>query len=253
MRPPALAPGRRCGEDDRVSASFRLRAGDHGPTQQSEVTCGAACLTVARMLVDVPFAAWIERGEGHPVPGAEGATRDERFAAYEGVVHARTTAGHLGATGARLPWPRALGTPPWGARAELESGASAVGTRYTTDVLRHRDRAGLAAAFAGLVTLVADGQPALLYVGDRWLPRHVTLVLPGDGRSRVEVYEPATGLVRPVRRPDLTGARLRLGGWDQPWFLVRPTGHRAVRAGAGARVRLPRLARDPSPEALHRR
>lgn len=237
-----------------VPAPFRLRAGDPAPRQQSSVTCGAAALTVARMLVDAPFAAWIETGEGHPVPGAEGGSRDERFAAYEQVVHRRTNGARLGVTGLRPPWPRALGTPPWGARAELEDGASRIGTRYTTDVLRHHDRAGLATAFAGLTRVIDEGEPALLYIGDRWLPRHVALVMPGEGDARVDVYEPASGQVRAVRRPDFTAARLRLGGWDRPWLLVRPTGQRTVRAPRQAeRIVLPRLRSEASPEPLHRR
>ena len=47
-----------------MSTGFRLRAGDQGPVQQSPVTCGSACLTVARMLVNPQFAQWIVTGEG---------------------------------------------------------------------------------------------------------------------------------------------------------------------------------------------
>ena len=61
-------------------SAYLLRAGDTGPTQQSPVTCGAACLTVARMLVDDPFARWVTAGSGLPVLGAEGSTPVERFA-----------------------------------------------------------------------------------------------------------------------------------------------------------------------------
>ena len=50
-----------------------------------------------------------------------------------------------------------------------------------------------------------DGRPALLYVGDALTPRHVALVLPGDGDAVLDVYDPATGTVtaldeRPLRR-----------------------------------------------------
>ena len=73
-----------------MNAPFRLVQGSSGPRQQSPTTCGSACATVARMLVDTPFARWVTTGEGHPVPGVEGATAAERFAAWERVVHART-------------------------------------------------------------------------------------------------------------------------------------------------------------------
>ena len=52
-----------------MSPPFRLVAGAPAPLQQSSVTCGAACLTVARMLVDDPFARWVRDGTGHPVLG----------------------------------------------------------------------------------------------------------------------------------------------------------------------------------------
>ena len=73
-----------------VSAPYRLVQGSSGPRQQSPTTCGSACATVARMLVDAPFARWITAGEGQPVPGAEGSTQAERFASWERTVHART-------------------------------------------------------------------------------------------------------------------------------------------------------------------
>lgn len=219
-----------------MAAPYRLRAGDTGPLQRTSRTCGAACLTVARMLVDPPFASWITSGS--PVlPGVpRGETAEARFAAYEAIVHQRTN-GVLGA-GNRLnaPWPKALGTPPWGARHELENGASRVGTRYAVDVLRPLDRQALRAAYDTLVDVVADGEPGLLYVGNDTLPRHVVLILPGDGDRTLDVYDPHDGRVGHLRRDEVVECRAGLAGWNRAWFAVRPTGARRVMAGDPATV-----------------
>lgn len=223
-----------------VSTAFRLRDGDIGPVQQSPVTCGSACLTVARMLVDPVFARWITRGEGSRLDAPAGATEGERFAAYEHVVMARTNGLLAGGGRWNLPWPRALGTPPWGAKKELEHGASRRGAEYEVDVLREERRGRLRASHAHLVDVVSDGEPALLYVGNRLLPRHVVLVLPDDGGDRLDVYDPGTGRVSVLTQDAFARRRLRLSGWDVPWMAVQPTGVRTVRAASGAA-----LARSP--------
>lgn len=238
-----------------MSPPFRLVAGAPAPLQQSAVTCGAACLTVARMLVDPPFARWVLDGAGHPVLGAEGGSPAERFASYERTVHRRTNGLRVGRSGIRPPWPRALGTPPWGAKAELEGGASALGTRYECVVVRHLGRDARLAAYDRLVEHVVHGEPALLYVGNASLPRHVTLVLPGDGARVLDIYDPGSGTVRVADRDAFVEGRLALSGWQQPWLLVQPTGHRRARARAGGALEalhLPRLSTEPTPEALQR-
>ncbi|MBR7742839.1 hypothetical protein KC207_05975 [Phycicoccus sp. BSK3Z-2] len=218
-----------------MATTYRLRAGDTGPVQQSPVTCGSACLTVARMLVDPVFASWVRTGRPRPPGSPPGETEAERFAAYERVVMRRTNGVRRGGPRVGPPWPRSLGTPPWGARAELERGASTIGTRYRVDVVRGLDEYRLVEAFDALVRVVAHGQPALLYVGNGLLPRHVVLVLPGDGDRMLDVYDPATGRVDHLRRDVVVHHRLRLSGWDVPWMVVRPTGHRTARAHERAR------------------
>ncbi|WP_052113251.1 hypothetical protein [Knoellia aerolata] len=208
--------------------AYRLRAGDTGPVQQSPVTCGSACLTVARMLVDPVFASWVRTGEPHLPGSPHGADEQERFAAYERVVMRRTNGIFDARHRPHLPWPRALGTPPWGARRELELGASRQGTRYDVATLRPLTRAALREAFDRLVDVVADGEPGLLYIGDGRLPRHVVLVLPGDGDRRLDVYDPGSGRVDHLRRDSVVERRVALSGWQVPWFAVQPTGHRRV-------------------------
>ncbi len=212
-----------------MTTTFRLRAGDTGPVQQSPVTCGSACLTVARMLVDPAFASWVRTGRPQPPGTPGGADAAERFAAYERVVMHRTNSLFAGGRRLNAPWPRALGTPPWGAKAELEFGAARLGTRYTVDLWRHESATGLREDFDGLVAVVADGEPALLYLGNAVAPRHVVLVLPGDGEGTLGVYDPGTGRVSHLRRDTVVERRMRLSGWDVPWMAVRPTGLRTVR------------------------
>ena len=214
--------------------AYRLRAGDTGPVQQSPVTCGSACLTVARMHVDPQFASWVRTGLPNPPGSPEGSTPGERFAAYERIVMRRTNSLLPGAHRLNVPWPRRLGTPPWGAQRELEYGAARRGTEYTLDILRTDSRRELVTSFDTLVDVVAEGEPGLLYVGNTVAPRHVVLVLPGDGDRMLDVYDPGSGRVSHLRRDAVVEGRLGLSGWDVPWVAVRPTGLRSVRHSAYA-------------------
>ncbi|HET7475293.1 MAG TPA: hypothetical protein VFJ97_04630 [Dermatophilaceae bacterium] len=205
----------------RPDPPFRLTPQSGGPIQQSPVTCGSASLTVARMLVNPAFARWLVSGVRtgqKPDPRTE----PQRFAEYERVVMRRTNG--LVRAGGRLnlPWPRALGTPPWGARAELEHGAATPGVRYQTRLVRLGAPARLRSWYAALVHLVDEGRPALLFVGSRWLPRHVALVLPGAGDRVLDIYDPATGTVSELPVQPFADRRLRVAGWDVPWFVVQP-------------------------------
>lgn len=217
-----------------MTAAFRLVAGDRGPVQQSPVSCGSACLTVARMLVDPLFAQWIHTGEPR-LPGAPvGADEAERFAAYERVVLHRTNTPFPRGAELQIPWPHALGTPPWGARRELEYGAARAGTRYEIVLWRTVDRVVLRRRFDGLVDAVAEGEPGLLYIGNGLLPRHVVLVLPGDGDRALDVYDPGTGRVDHLRRDTVLEHRLGLSGWNTAWMTVQPSGLATVRDEAYA-------------------
>ncbi len=204
-------------------APFRLSAGDPAPVQQSSTTCGSASLTVARMLVNPAFARWITSGLGKDardddVP--DGRTPRERFASYEQVVAGRTNS--IVGAGGRLqpPWPRALGTPPWGARNEIEFGASDPAADYDVAWFRLGSAARLEQAYATLHARVAPGRPALLYIGNAWLPRHVVLVMPPSRGADLDVYEPSVGRVVGLPREAFVARRLRLAGWDVPWGAV---------------------------------
>lgn len=235
-----------------MSTPFRLSAGSQGPRQQSPTTCGSACATVARMLVDAPFARWITHGEGHPVPGAEGSSSVERFASWERTVQARTNAWSTSTGALSVGWPRGLGTPPWGLKFELEHGASRAGTRYRIVSVRAHSEESLRARYRRLLDLVVEGEPAVLYVGNALLPRHVTLVLPSPRAGGLDVYEPHTGRVLALPEQAFVTRTLDLGGWRVPWVLVQPTGHRRVTHGGGATAawRVPTLSPEPSPDLL---
>ncbi len=208
---------------------FRLAPGDSAPRQQSQTTCGSACLTIARMLVDPLFAHWILTGDGPQAGVVTGTDLAARFAAYERIVHRRTNSLRAGGGRLNLPWPRALGTPPWGAKSELEYGAARRGTRYDVETLRLLGPAALDAHYSRLLELVADGEPALLYVGDTRLPRHVCLIMPDRGDGDLEVYEPSAGVVRQLGRAAFVGGAVDLGGWNVSWISVQPTGLRPAR------------------------
>jgi hypothetical protein len=180
------------------------------------------------MLVNPAFAQWIRDGipkdareDDPPDAGTEG----QRFAAYEQVVVSRTNA-LVGAGGRlQLPWPRALGTPPWGALNELECGAADPDADYEVVWFRHRGRRGLEHTYADLRARVRAGRPALLYIGNAWSPRHVVLVMPPTGEQELDVYEPSVGRVVDLPRQAFVERRLAIAGWDVPWAAVWDDSH----------------------------
>ena len=199
---------------------WTLHRGDPAPVQQSPVTCGSACLTVARMLLDPAFADWVLTAAGAE-PDARGVPPRAlaRFAAQERATMGLTNSPVAAGGQLNLPWPSSLGTPPWGAQAELQARTH---TRYAVSQLRWAGAGGRRAAYARLCSTVTSTSPALLYVGNAWLPRHITLLLPPEADRALTVYEPSTGAVRAWGEGDLVQGRAGLGGWDEPWLLVEP-------------------------------
>jgi len=177
-----------------------------GPLPQPDRrSCGAASLVVARMLLEPGYAGAV---------GAAVAPFDREVLA----LHRRTT-GIRDATGRlQLPWPRALGTPPWAAARHL----SALGPKpmpYRTRSRFFGDRTRL---FAEVTAAVDTGRPVALYLGSRWLPRHVVLAVATITQG-LTVYEPSSGLVVAVPRSAFVADRLNLAGWRKLWFVVLPT------------------------------
>lgn len=164
--------------------------------QPDPTTCGSAVAVRARMLTDPAYDAWV-RAAADPAA---------RFADEALRTHRRTNRATDGAGRAQLPWPRALGTAPWALARELPG--------------EHRLHLVLDRVAAWDRLVAAEG-PTALYVGNRWLPRHVVLVV-GTAPTALDVYEPAAGATVVVTRSRFVRAELRLAGWDRPWLLVAP-------------------------------
>lgn len=171
------------------------------------------------MLVDPDFAEWITTGGAGPSLGAT-SDAQARFTAYVGEVHRRATA-LTGPTGAaQLPWPRALGTPPWGVCRELETVARPQGTRYRAVAVRWASPSRRTRLLDHLSRHIGEGRPGALFVGSRWLPRHVALIVPGDPQPMI--YDPGRGTVSGWDVGALSVGRADIGGWPQPWWLIAP-------------------------------
>ncbi|MDO5710862.1 MAG: hypothetical protein Q4P32_03870 [Micrococcales bacterium] len=211
--------------------ALRLAAGDPGPLQQSGVSCGPACLTVARMMISPGLTRWILYGLG---PRGEHDSRptSARFAEHEQQVLARTNSVMPSPGALQAPWPRALGMPPWGAQSELENGAALPGTCYAITLLRHLTSEALEDTVRRLLGRLDVGMPMLLYVGSPSLPRHVTLAFVGEQGQRPTLYDPGCGRVGAFPAAALVQRRLGLSGWDHPWIAVHPAGPAPVRNGA---------------------
>lgn len=168
--------------------------------QPDQRSCGAAVVVVARMLHDDAYATYV----GTPA----------RFAQEALAVHHRIT-GSTDATGrAQLPWPRALGTPPWAVAHEL---TAITGTSYGARVVLPTTTAR-EGCLDSIEAAARAGHPVVLYLGNRWLPRHVVLVLDPD----LATYDPARGRRVHFSRDQFVDGELRVAGWSHPWFAVLP-------------------------------
>lgn len=90
----------------------------------------------------------------------------------------------------QAPWPRALGTPPWALARELDGRVR----RFRRDEV-----------------VAALPHPVPVFLGSRWLPRHVVLVLDVDDDGLL-AYDPARG--------DLVA--MGTSRWKVPWWSVLP-------------------------------
>ncbi len=208
---------------DPSAAGFHLAAGVPAPQQLDGRTCGPTALTTARMMRDPALVHWIRTGAKSGRAFPDGATAQVRLTAYHALVHARTNA-LVGPDGRlQVPWPRALGTTPWGVCRELESGAAAPVTRYRTVAVRWAGRDRRVALMNALARHLGPGRPGVLFIGSAMLPRHVALLVPGpDGL--VLVHDPATGSVSELDVVALADERRPVAGWTHPWFLIGPVG-----------------------------
>ena len=178
-----------------AAAVFRRRF-----SQPDQTTCGPTCLVVARILADEEYAAKASELETF---------RAEVLALHKKVTSLRDTSGRM-----QLPWPPFFGTPPWAVARQMET---ITGVSFDSDLVV----SGRGSAYDRIAAATAEGHRVPVFVGNRWLPRHVVLAL-GVVDDALRFYEPAKGRLVDVSRASFADARLGLAGWDRPWFLVLP-------------------------------
>jgi hypothetical protein len=175
-----------------------------GLVQPDRRSCGAAVVVAAHLLTSLPeagrkpTATWF---------------RTEVLAVHRQLTSVVDARGRW-----QLPWPRALGTPPWAVARHL---TGTTGHRHRTEPVLDRSR-----GFDRVVAAATDGWPVPVYVGNRRLPRHVVLVTGVVRDDALRCYDPARGAVVTVTRRQFEAARLAMSGWDRPWFTVTPRGRR---------------------------
>ncbi len=170
--------------------------------QPDQRSCGAAVLVVARLLERPSYAGFVASPDDF---------RSEVLAMHRRVTGPVDVRGRL-----QLPWPRDIGTPPWAVARQL-SGTTGVEHGVHLTLFDRGD------AFGRIARATTQGHPVPVYVGSRWLPRHVVLAVEATP-GRLRFYEPAGGREVDVSRQDFEGGALGLGGWDHPWFMILPRG-----------------------------
>ncbi len=150
------------------------------------------------------------------------------------TLHHRVTSPRDSRGRLQLPWPSMFGTPPWAAARQM---AAITEASYGQKLARTRRER----AFDRIVAATGSGRPAPVFVGSKWLPRHVVLAL---GRRRR-----VTALLRARPRPP--GRRLprRLREGQAGPGRVGPS---VVHRGAGLTHPDP-LRRGPWPSASRTR
>jgi hypothetical protein len=111
----------------------------------------------------------------------------------------------------QMPWPQRLGTPPWA----LANTLRVLTDRHIATVIA---RPRPAIAYEVVWENVAD-RPVLVYIGSRWLPRHVLLAFEPVGDA-IRVFDPAAGELVTVPRDRWQHHAIDVAGWDYFWFVV---------------------------------
>jgi hypothetical protein len=112
----------------------------------------------------------------------------------------------------QMPWPRRLGTPPWAVANAL---TALTGERIATVNARPRPALG----YDVLVEQVRS-RPVGVFVGNRWLPRHVVLAFAAAPEGAVRLFDPAKGVLVTVPSDRWHRHRVGVAGWSHLWFVV---------------------------------
>jgi hypothetical protein len=219
---------------DRGSAG-PIKWGTVPATQVDATTCGAAAVSMMIAMGDPLVALWVMTGRlcaGYApreiaaaiAIGQPQRTVEQRWHALQRSVHVAVTERAL----LGLPWPRTLGTPPWGAR----SAARFFGVRFRGAIVNDRDGSDMRVLIAHASAALRDGIPVLVYSsGDSKagllavMPRHVVLLT-----RRIEggfhVYEPGSGALHILRDRQMAGGTkplAALGHWKRISWIVLPS------------------------------
>lgn len=161
--------------------------------QPDSVSCGPTTMVAARMLVE---PSW----------------RPADLTTEIARLHRRLTSQWGLRERFQMPWPRRLGTPPWAVANAL---TALTGERIAT--VNARPRPALA---YDVLAEQARTRPVVVYLGNRWLPRHVVLAFAvTDGGDAVRVFDPARGALSTVPR-DRWQHRVDIAGWRYFWAVV---------------------------------
>lgn len=225
-----------------------LRFGTAAARQVDETSCGAAVLAMLAAHRDPRAALWLVTGEhvGAAAPALYGAALDGtapapgprgRLAALQAALHVRSTRrAVLGA----LPWPTALGTPPWGAARVASELCAPLGVArrpgspghaYRSVMLDDTRPDEVRAVLSRIRRALAHGIPVPLYTGGdasqglaAAVPRHVILVTGADA-GRLRVYEPSTGRQHVLAEDAVPAGgtpRAAYGGWSHVCWALLP-------------------------------
>jgi hypothetical protein len=160
--------------------------------QPDQVSCGAATVVAARMILDPAYRP--------PDP------QQEIRRAHRALTSLSDPTG-----GAQLPWPRMFGTPPWAVANALEA-------QTGEPVHPHVARLSPEASYGVLAERTA-ARPTGVYVGNGWLPRHVVLAVGVSARG-IRVFDPAGGRLLTVSERRWAGHRVDVARWTHFWAVV---------------------------------
>ncbi len=231
---------------ERRLASSPLPDGPEGPVvlagtparQVDQTTCGAASMAMMLMIGDPFVGVWVASGRrfgGYLPPEAERIatlarldTVERRWHSLQRTIHAATVRRGLLAL---LPWPTALGTPPW----RVNNSTRFAGIAFRGAVVDDTDDADVDALIHHASAALRDGIPVPLYASgdssrglDSVIPRHVVLLV-----RRLEggfaAYEPGG-----ARLHAITDAQIRdggkglaaLGNWSHVSWMILPRARR---------------------------
>ncbi|QYJ04340.1 hypothetical protein KUV85_01280 [Nocardioides panacisoli] len=159
--------------------------------QPDAYSCGAAVVVAARMLHE---------------PGHRPADPQQEIRRVHRELVAVRHAGQL-----QVPWPRALGTPPWALARELSR-------LHDRDIGVEVARFTPAASYDHLAARAAE-RPTGVYLGNAWLPRHVVLTLETHAGA-VTVFDPGHGELVQVPRRRWRDHEVGVAGWRHFWAVV---------------------------------